>query len=149
MNTFVKYLVENTGLVVEQAEQAIDTIVRYLEQRLPDPFPTLMAELLDEANSHDQMPRQEQGGSGENLVPTIHLIGMSVSEFNEAIESKKSLNQCFICKRTHGTQAVAFTDDDKSITYQVEIFRYKKRCGGVIYTFPICGECAWLTGVLP
>ena len=148
MNTLVKHVVENTGLIVEQAEQTIDTIVRYLEQRLPDPFPTLMAELLDEANSREHMPSQEQE-SQEPLVPTIHLTGMTVSQFREAVESKKGVLQCLICKRTYSAQAIAFTDDNKPIAYQVEILRYMKRCSGVIYAFPICGECAWLTGVLP
>lgn len=146
MNALLKIVVENTGLIVEQAEQAIDTIVTYFEQRLPDPFPKLMAELLDEGNSQEQALSQEQG-PGETLVPTVHLTGMSVPQFNEAIASKKAVTQCIICKRMHGAPAIAFTDDNKSITYRLEIFSYKKRCGDVIYTFPICGECAWLTGI--
>jgi|GEM_PF-2570456 len=78
----------------------------------------------------------------------IHLTGLNTSELVEVVEKEKSFVRCYICKRREGDESVAFTPDSRPVTSAVEIFKYRKRCKDVVYTWSICVECAWLLDLL-
>lgn len=81
MDDIVRTVADRTGLTDDQAQQAVDTVVGVLKDRLPEPARSMVA----------QMAGGEEAVSGEEAVPGQEAPGEAPGMLGQATEAVKNI----------------------------------------------------------
>lgn len=88
------------------------------------------------------------GGTATDDAERIYLTGLTVNELEVMVENNQDFTCCFVCKRQNGQESVGLKRTNGAVISNLKILNYEKSCGGVVYIWPICTECAWLLGLV-